>query len=167
MESEHIGRRGWYPQVNRQPFFVTTFGPCYPTNHSRFAFGAQGCVDLLHVVRCAVCVCVCVRACVSVRVPPAHCLRCYILFQPDVSFGRHQIEDNHPDDPSIDTVRQKIRNIFKANNRAYYIPPSRFSPLAEHVVAAMHIDEKMHWWEYPKKTEAAAAAEQVAAPDAK
>lgn len=39
MDTPWIGRRGWYAAFDKQPYFVTTFAPCYPSSHARFAHG--------------------------------------------------------------------------------------------------------------------------------
>ena len=41
MNKSIIAGRGWCFELCGIPIFVTTFSPCYPTNHSRYAFGAK------------------------------------------------------------------------------------------------------------------------------
>ena len=41
MNKSYVAHVGWSFEFNRTPIFVTTFAPCYPENHSRFAFGAK------------------------------------------------------------------------------------------------------------------------------
>lgn len=41
MEKSYVGQKGWAFEFAREPFFVTTFAPFYPPNHSRYAFGAS------------------------------------------------------------------------------------------------------------------------------
>ncbi|XP_065190782.1 uncharacterized protein LOC135821711 [Sycon ciliatum] len=47
MRRSYIGGRGWFYEFARTPIFVTTFAPCYADNHSRHAFGVDGCFVLL------------------------------------------------------------------------------------------------------------------------
>lgn len=37
----NIERNSWVFELNEITFFITTFAPCYPACHSRFAFGAS------------------------------------------------------------------------------------------------------------------------------
>ena len=41
MNKSYLSKVGWSFEFNGVPIFVTTFAPCYPTNHARFAFGAE------------------------------------------------------------------------------------------------------------------------------
>ena len=41
MNKSYVSKVGWSFEFNRVPIFITTFAPCYPSNHSRFAFGAE------------------------------------------------------------------------------------------------------------------------------
>lgn len=47
MNKSFLDKIGWSFEFNEVPIFVTTFAPCYPDNHSRFAFGAQNAFVLL------------------------------------------------------------------------------------------------------------------------
>ncbi|XP_070532667.1 uncharacterized protein [Ptychodera flava] len=40
MRKSFIGKRGWCFEFNKVTLFITTFSPCYPSSHSRYAFGA-------------------------------------------------------------------------------------------------------------------------------
>lgn len=40
MRVAYIGARGWRFRFHGLDFFVTTFAPCYPATHSRYAFGS-------------------------------------------------------------------------------------------------------------------------------
>ena len=42
MNKSYVPKIGWSFEFNGVPIFVTTFAPCYPDNHSRYAFGAEG-----------------------------------------------------------------------------------------------------------------------------
>lgn len=46
MDRSYIDKRGWYFEFDKISIFVTTFAPCYPSCHSRYSFGAQGCFIL-------------------------------------------------------------------------------------------------------------------------
>lgn len=41
MNKSYLSKVGWSFEFNAVPIFVTTFAPCYPSNHARFAFGAE------------------------------------------------------------------------------------------------------------------------------
>lgn len=47
MNKSFVSQIGWSFEFNAVPIFVTTFAPCYPENHSRYAFGAQNAFILL------------------------------------------------------------------------------------------------------------------------
>ena len=40
MNKSYLSKVGWSFEFNGVPIFVTTFAPCYPSNHARFVFGA-------------------------------------------------------------------------------------------------------------------------------
>lgn len=78
---------------------------------------------------------------------------CFILFQPEESFGFHDLSPDTPhtnwDNPI--TERDKIRVGFKKSGREYEIPPSVYYPQAEHIVKAMkNGDPIVKWWEHLK-----------------
>ena len=41
MNKSYVSKVGWSFEFNKVPIFVTTFAPCYPSNHARYAFGAE------------------------------------------------------------------------------------------------------------------------------
>ena len=41
MNKSYMSGVGWSFEFDSIPIFVTTFAPCYPENHSRFAFNAK------------------------------------------------------------------------------------------------------------------------------
>ena len=41
MDKSYLSKVGWSFEFNGIPIFVTTFAPCYPSNHARYAFGAE------------------------------------------------------------------------------------------------------------------------------
>jgi hypothetical protein len=47
MLDPNIETSKWVFQFNKMTFFVTTFAPFYPENHSRFNFGCESCFILL------------------------------------------------------------------------------------------------------------------------
>lgn len=47
MNKSYLNKIGWTFEFSEIPIFVTTFAPCYPSNHSRFAFGTKNAFVLL------------------------------------------------------------------------------------------------------------------------
>ena len=47
MNKSYLSKVGWSFEFDGVPIFVTTFAPCYPETHSRYAFGAQHAFVLL------------------------------------------------------------------------------------------------------------------------
>ena len=47
MSKSFISSAGWTFELDSEPIFVTTFAPCYPSRHSRYAFGAKHAFILL------------------------------------------------------------------------------------------------------------------------
>ena len=47
MSKSFIASAGWTFELNGIPIFVTTFAPCYPSRHSRYAFGVNNAFILL------------------------------------------------------------------------------------------------------------------------
>ena len=41
-----IERKGWVFEFNKVTFFITTFAPCYPSTHPRYAFHSDACFIL-------------------------------------------------------------------------------------------------------------------------
>lgn len=41
MNKSYVSLVGWSFEFDEVHIFVTTFAPCYPENHSRYAFGAE------------------------------------------------------------------------------------------------------------------------------
>ena len=41
MNRSYLSKVGWSFEFDGIPIFVTTFAPCYPSNHARYAFGAE------------------------------------------------------------------------------------------------------------------------------
>jgi len=112
------GKRGWRFAWNEHNTFVTTFAPCYHQNHARYPFSSSQEFN-----------------------------SCWILFQPEWSFGIHNIGADHPWDDTKTTVRQKIRQKFREVGRPYYVPPTRFYPMAPMIVPPLDIgDAFLEWW---------------------
>jgi len=112
------GNRGWRFAWNENNTFITTFAPCYPSNHARYSFNSSQEFD-----------------------------SCWVLFQPEWSFGIHNIGPDHPWDDTKTTVRQKIRERFREVGRPYFVPPTRFYPMAPMIVPPVDIgDAYIEWW---------------------
>ena len=47
MNKSFVSQIGWSFEFDNTPIFVTTFAPCYPVNHSRYAFNAEHAFILL------------------------------------------------------------------------------------------------------------------------
>jgi len=114
-----IGKKGWNFDFNREPIFITTFAPCYPSDHCRYLFGAGGGKT------------------------------CYILFQPEYSFFWRNIGNDTPetnwDNPQ--TSRDKIRVDYKKNNRAYYIPKTIYYSPANFIIPPLKLGQPIiEWW---------------------
>jgi len=72
---------------------------------------------------------------------------CWVLLQPEWSFGYHNIGADHAWDDTKTTVRQKIRYRFRDSARLYYVPPARFYPMAPMIVPPLEIGDKLlDWW---------------------
>jgi len=74
----------------------------------------------------------------------------FVLFQPEVSFARHDLP---PDSPSTEwiqprNVRDRIRVAFRASGRPYGVPDSVYAPMAHQVVRPLDelSDEVVEWW---------------------
>jgi len=97
---------------------MTTFAPCYGNNHARYPFESSTEFD-----------------------------SCWVLMQPEWSFGYHNIGADHPWDDAKSTIRQKIRHRFRDFGRLYYVPPTRFYPMAPMIVPPLEIGDKLlDWW---------------------
>jgi len=126
------GKRGWRFAWNDHNTFVTTFAPCYHQNHARYPFNSSQEFN-----------------------------SCWVLFQPEWSFGIHNIGADHPWDDNKTTVRQKIRQRFREVGRPYYVPPTRFYPMAPMIVPPLDIgDAFIEWW-VPLKERTLAVSNEV------
>ncbi|CAE7239081.1 Abhd17a, partial [Symbiodinium pilosum] len=117
-----IEGRGWYFQFAREPFFVTTFAPCYDESHPRFQFhqSSDSCFILLQ--------------------PEESFLRHDL--PPDKP--RSATSWERPAD-----VRDRIRANFRRHGREYRIPETTSYPPADFIVApldALH-DPPVRFWE--------------------
>eukprot|EP00026_Physarum_polycephalum_P012973 Phypoly_transcript_13328.p1 GENE.Phypoly_transcript_13328~~Phypoly_transcript_13328.p1 ORF type:complete len:295 (+),score=37.24 Phypoly_transcript_13328:93-977(+) len=113
----NVGRRGWRYSWNGEYLFITAFAPCYAADSSRYCYGA--CDEFKS---------------------------CFVLLQPESSFGRHNIGPDHPWDDTKKTVRQKIRQSFKDHGQEYHVPHARFFPTARLVVPSIDGKEFVEWW---------------------
>eukprot|EP01118_Nematostelium_gracile_P014797 TRINITY_DN5843_c0_g1_i1.p2 TRINITY_DN5843_c0_g1~~TRINITY_DN5843_c0_g1_i1.p2 ORF type:complete len:104 (-),score=32.04 TRINITY_DN5843_c0_g1_i1:34-345(-) len=63
------------------------------------------------------------------------------------SFGlNHDIGPDHVWDDTKTTMRQKIRQNFLRAGRKYFVPPTRFYPMAPMIVPPIEIDEPLSTW---------------------
>mmetsp|Transcript_15401 Transcript_15401/g.17145 ORF Transcript_15401/g.17145 Transcript_15401/m.17145 type:complete len:315 (-) Transcript_15401:42-986(-) len=125
MDNPNIERRGWRYSFNDENIFVTTFGLCYPDTHGRYAHGAGKETD-----------------------------SCFVLFQPEFSFGLHGLGPDHPWDDTKKTIRQKIRYNFRDHGQLYYVPPTRYYAMAPMIVPSLEVGGKPpSWWVKPEDKE--------------
>lgn len=91
--------------------------------------------------------------------PPTHSRythevnECFVLFQPEISFARHNLPPDTPktnwDQPQ--TVRDRIRVQFRASSRDYLIRDTVNYPMSHDIVKPMGInDPPIEWWKYRK-----------------
>eukprot|EP00931_Biecheleriopsis_adriatica_P036094 TRINITY_DN20803_c0_g1_i1.p1 TRINITY_DN20803_c0_g1~~TRINITY_DN20803_c0_g1_i1.p1 ORF type:complete len:380 (-),score=34.84 TRINITY_DN20803_c0_g1_i1:29-1099(-) len=107
MRRGSIDRKSWYFQFAREPLFVTTFAPCYPSSNPRYQFGQvpDSCFVLLQ--------------------PEESFLR------HDLPADKPRSATNW-DSPS--DVRDRIRSNFRRHGREYRIPETTSYPPAEFIV---------------------------------
>lgn len=119
--SSSIARKGWYFQFAREPLFVTTFAPCYPSANPRFQFG-------IHPDSC------------FVLLQPEESFLRHDL-PPDKPYSATNWVS--PED-----VRDRIRSNFRCHGREYRIPETVSYPPAEFVVASLDVlsDPSVRFW---------------------
>jgi hypothetical protein len=82
----------------------------------------------------------------------AHACRqyCHILFQPEISFLRHNLSDDTPETNwnAPVTSRDKIRVAFRQNNREYPIRSTIYYPSAHDMIRPLSnsLDDVVEWW---------------------
>lgn len=109
MNMKSIGSSRWYFSFCSVPFFITTFSSCYGSSSSRFVFANE---------------------------KTKH--SCFILFQPEISFLRHNLDFDTPGDATRwqnpITPRDKIRVNFRKHGREYHIPATTKKCTSHHIV---------------------------------
>ncbi|CAE7566387.1 unnamed protein product [Symbiodinium natans] len=117
-----IDRRGWYFQFAREPFFVTTFAPCYGSSHPRYQYNQHS------------------ESCFILLQPEESFLRHDL--PPDKP--RSATNWEQPVD-----VRDRIRANFRRHGREYRIPETTSYPPADFIVAPMDAlhDSPVQFWE--------------------
>jgi hypothetical protein len=122
--AHEINSSAWYYRFLGESYFITTFAPCYPVNHSRHSFSGEESQN-----------------------------SCFVLFQPEFSFLYHNISADTAltewESPTTD--RDRIRAAYRKNNREYYVPQSSNYPTAQHIVPPLEnkdfAQEKyVKWW---------------------
>jgi len=69
----------------------------------------------------------------------------FILFQPEISFGHHNIPSPLDDNPN--NIRQKIRANFQRNNRPYHRPRNVVLPVVHLYCKPLdYTDKPLKWW---------------------
>jgi FPC/CPF motif-containing protein YcgG len=75
---------------------------------------------------------------------------CHILFQPELSFLRHNLPDDTPDTNWTQpiTSRDKIRVAFRKNGREYPIRPTIYYPPSHDMIRPLSNDlaDIVQWW---------------------
>ena len=76
---------------------------------------------------------------------------CFVLFQPEISFARHNLPADTPqtewDNPK--TVRDRIRVQFKKAGREYLIRESVSYPMSNDMIKPVNADDPVvQWWKY-------------------
>ncbi|CAK0879399.1 unnamed protein product [Prorocentrum cordatum] len=72
----------------------------------------------------------------------------FVLLQPERSFARHNLCDNHVEVQSPPSIRDKVRAAFRDAGRPYYLPPTtRYAPAPYIVRPARERDPPFEWWQ--------------------
>lgn len=87
--------------------------------------------------------------------PKSHSRHChlknkmYVLIQPEESFYKKKLPEDHGPNSEIKDIRDKIRNNFAKKLCPYYVPPTKSYPMAHHIVkplidveSSYHINEQ-------------------------
>jgi len=118
MKKSFIGKRGWYFEFDKESIFLTTFAPCYPSNHSRFCYHASE------------------DSCWILIQPE------YYFAWKELGADTPLTNWENPQ-----TMRDKIRCEFKKHNQLYEIPNTVYYPPAHHVVKPLEIGMPVvEWW---------------------
>lgn len=117
MKKSYIDKKGWWFEFDGESFFITTFAPCYPPTHSRYAFGIK---DKTYVF-----------------FQPE-----YSFAWHDIGDDTPHTNWDNPV-----TIRDKIRVEFQKAGRPYLIPDSIYYSPAPYIVDPVDIQgEKLQWW---------------------
>ena len=124
LKSSYIQSARWQFQVLNLDIFVTTFSPCYPSNHPRYNAGIQDCAFIL--------------------LQPMESFLWKDL--PAYKTERHTDYSQPPE--SLD-IRERIRLNFRNMGQALYVPESLQISMAEQIVPPVDkLDSTIiHWWE--------------------
>lgn len=76
------------------------------------------------------------------------CESAFVLLQPERSFLRHNLCDNHVEAQQPPSIRDRIRTAFRQAGRGYFLPPTtRYAP-APFIVRPVHEDDApFEWWQ--------------------
>lgn len=124
----------WHFTFLQETFFVTCFAPCYPRHSARYMFAEELAREK------------------GAAAGKEFEEKCYVLFQPELSFLRHNLSPDTKDTNWLapKTERDRIRVAFKKAERPYPIPPSVAYPAAEFIVPPTEpfSGQVVKWWEY-------------------
>ena len=162
----------WHFSFLGETFFVTAFANCYPTNHARYmsgaeakeeveaaeaaAGGAAGGADAGAEAGAQMDGTSSSSSSSDKDASHPHPLRgfehsCFVLFQPELSFLRHNLS---PDTPHTNweaprSERDRIRVAFHKAGRAYVIPNSISYPAAHYIVPPLQAfsGQVLRWWQ--------------------
>lgn len=72
----------------------------------------------------------------------------FVLLQPERSFARHNLCDNHVEVQSPPSIRDRIRAAFRDAGRSYHLPPTTgYAPAPYIVRPAREQDPPCKWWQ--------------------
>eukprot|EP00743_Colponemidia_sp_Colp-15_P011961 GILK01013474.1.p1 GENE.GILK01013474.1~~GILK01013474.1.p1 ORF type:complete len:321 (-),score=30.08 GILK01013474.1:265-1227(-) len=120
MEKDFLGKRGWVFSFDKREYFITTFAACYPSQHSRYAFGVR-------------------HSCFILFQPYSSFL------WHNVGNDTPYTNWSNPQ-----TVRDKIRVKYRSNGRGYPIPENTDSfPVAHAFVRPLYDSHRtvVRWWD--------------------
>lgn len=117
MKRSYIDKKGWYFEFAREPIFVTTFAPCYPSDNARFVFDAP-------------------QDSGFVLLQPE-----FSFIIHNIGMDTPKTNWENPQ-----TVRDRIRVDFKKNGRMYDIPETIFYSPALGVVPPLKMNEPVVPW---------------------
>eukprot|EP00736_Rhodelphis_marinus_P009784 Rmarinus@m.16514 len=117
-----VSEMGWRFVFNGVVFFVTTFAPCYGSDHSRYCFTER-------------------ESCFVLLQPDSS----FVMHDIGADTPRSATNWENPV-----SMRDKIRCLFRKHGREYEIPESTRYAMADHVVKPMRRGgDVVRWWEQP------------------